>query len=104
MLSDDALVELVLHAEQLGGLFLGELVHRDTGPQRQHLGDGLLVDLVEQVDTLGTGFGLHRGTPLQQLLLPVAQRRGPLELLLLDRGFNGRPTTKPSTGPENARR
>ena len=50
-LADDALVELVLHAQQLGRLFLGELVDGDAGPDGQHLGDGFLVDLVEQIDT-----------------------------------------------------
>jgi hypothetical protein len=34
-------------------VFLGELVDRDAGPDRQHLGDRLFVDLVEQVDTVG---------------------------------------------------
>ena len=53
VLTDDALVQLFLHAQQLGGLFLGELVDRDTGPQREHLGDRLFVHLVEEVDALG---------------------------------------------------
>ena len=48
-LADNPLVELVLHGEEFLGLLLGQLVNRDTGPHRQHLGDGLLVDLVEQV-------------------------------------------------------
>ncbi len=44
VLADDALVQLVLHVEQLGGLLLGEPVHRDAGPLGEHLGDLLLVD------------------------------------------------------------
>ena len=52
LLADDPLVQLVFHPEQLLGLFFGELVDRDTGPQREHFGDGFFVDLVEQVDAL----------------------------------------------------
>ena len=52
LLADDPLVQLVLHAEELRGLLLGELVDGDAGPDGQHLGDGLLVDLVEEVDAL----------------------------------------------------
>ena len=58
LLADDPLVQLVLHAEQLGGLLLGELVDGDAGPEREHLGDRLLVDLVEQVDARGLDLGL----------------------------------------------
>jgi hypothetical protein len=50
-LADDPLVQLGFHVEQLGGLFLGELVHRDARPDAEDLGDGFFVDLVEQVDT-----------------------------------------------------
>jgi hypothetical protein len=44
-------VEFVLHAQELGSLFLSELVDGDARPDREDLGDGLLIDLVEQVDT-----------------------------------------------------
>ena len=84
---DDLLVQLVFHAEELGGLLLGELVHRDAGPQREHFGDRLFGDLVEEVDALGAPLGFLRRTLLEQFLLTVAQVRGPLELLGLDRGF-----------------
>ena len=87
VLADDALVQLLFHAEQLGGLFLGELVDGDARPQREHLGDRLLVHLVEEVDALGAPLLLLRGALLEQLLLLVAQLRGALELLRLDRGF-----------------
>src|SRR5262249_41273292 len=87
VLADDALVQLFLHAEELRGLFLGELVDRDAGPERKHLGDRLFVDLVEEVDTFGAPLAFLVGTLLEQVLLTVAQLRGPLELLRLDRGF-----------------
>ena len=58
LLADDALVQLVLHAQELGRLLLGEAVDRDAGPVGQHLGDGLLVDDVEEVDALGPQLGL----------------------------------------------
>src|SRR5262249_435835 len=86
-LTDDALVQLVLHAEELGRFFLGELVDRNTRPQCQHFGDRLFVDLVEQVDTLGAPLALFGRTLLEQRLLTVAQLRGPLELLRLDGRF-----------------
>ena len=84
LLADDALVEVLLHLEQTLGLLLGELVHRDTGPQRQHLGDGFLVDLVEQVDAVGLDLELLGGLLLEQRLLLVAEATGLFELLLLD--------------------
>ncbi len=84
---DDLLVQLVFHAEELGGLLFSELVHRNAGPQREHLGDGLFGDLVEEIDALGTPLGLLGRALLEELLLTVAQVRGPLELLCFDRGF-----------------
>ena len=87
VLTDDPLVQLLFHAEQLRGLFLGELVHRDAGPEREHLGDRLFVDFVEEVDALGAPLLFLVGTTLEQFLLAVAQLRGPLELLRLDRRF-----------------
>ena len=55
------------------------------GPDREHLGDRLLVDLVEQVDTGGLDLGLLGLLLAEQLLLPVAERAGVLEVLGLDR-------------------
>jgi hypothetical protein len=80
LLADDPLVQLVLHAEQLGGLGLGELVDGDAGPQREHLGDGFLVDLVEQVDARRLDLGLLGVLLLEQLLLAVAQAAGLFEV------------------------
>ena len=84
LLADDPLVELVLHAQELLGLLLGELVDGDAGPDREDLGDGLLVDLVEQVDAGGLDLallGLLRG---EELLLLVAEAAGLFEVLGLD--------------------
>ena len=82
-------MEVVLHLEQTLGLLLGELVHRDPGPQREHLGNGFLVDLVEQVDALGLDLGLLLCLLLEQGLLLVAQAAGLFELLLLDGALLG---------------
>ena len=89
LLADDPLVQLVLHVDELLGLLLGELVDRDAGPQAEHLGDGFLVDLVEQVDAVGAHLGLLGGLLLEQRLLLVAQASGLLEALLLDGGLLG---------------
>src|SRR5213078_1141008 len=44
LLTDDALVQLVLHPHQLLGLGLGQLEDRDAGPHRDDVGDLLLAD------------------------------------------------------------
>src|SRR5215211_2617163 len=44
MLTDDALVQLVLHPHQLLRLGLGQLEHGDAGPHRDDVGDLLLGD------------------------------------------------------------
>ena len=51
---------------------------------REHLGDGLLVDLVEQVDAARLDLGLLGRLLLEQRLLLVAQAAGLLEALRLD--------------------
>jgi hypothetical protein len=89
LLADDALVQLAFHVEQLGGLFFGELEHRDAGPDAEHLGDGFLVDLVEQVDAAGLDFGLLGRLLLEQVLLLVAQATGFFEALLFDGALLG---------------
>ena len=55
----------------------------------EDLGDGFLVDLVEQVDALGLDLGLLGGLLLEQGLLLVAEAAGLLEALLLDGGLLG---------------
>ena len=45
LLADDALVQLVLHADELLGFGLGELEDGDAGPHRDDVGDLFLADL-----------------------------------------------------------
>src|SRR3954447_17202525 len=84
-LADDPLVELVLHAEQPGGLLLGQLEDGDSGPVGQHLGDLLVVDLGDDVHVAGLPRLLALGLLGQEGLLLVAQRRRLLEVLRVDR-------------------
>src|SRR4029453_8221686 len=87
VLADDPLVQLVLHAEQLLGLLLGELEHRDAGPGRQNLGDLLLVHLGQDVHLSGLPLALPPLPLLAQLVLLVAKRRGAPEVLGVDGPF-----------------
>ena len=87
VLADDPLVQLLFHAQELRGLFFGELVDGDARPEREHFGDRLFGHLVEEVDALGAPFGFLRLALLEELLLLVAQVRGALELLRLDRAL-----------------
>ena len=64
-LADDPLVELLLHPQELRRFLLGELVDRDPRPVRQHLGDDVFVDDVEQLDALGAPLLLEGGLPLE---------------------------------------
>ena len=84
-LADDPLVELVLHAEQTRGLLLGQLEDGDAGPVGQHLGDLLVVDLGDDVHVAGLPLLLALGLLGEEGLLLVAQRRGLLEVLRVDR-------------------
>jgi hypothetical protein len=77
-------VKFCLHVEELLRLFLGELVDGNTGPQREHLGDGFFVDFVEQVDAGGLDLDFLGGTLVEQLLLGVAETAGFFEALRLD--------------------
>ncbi len=88
VLPDDALVQLVFHPHQLLRLGLGQLEDGDAGPHRDDVGDLLLADR-------GAVAGLA-GLPLLLELAfffcvswrsGVAQVRGLLELLRLDRGL-----------------
>src|SRR5699024_1885899 len=83
-LPDDALVELLFHAQQTGGLLLGQLEHRDTGPAAEDLGDLLVVDLRHHVQVPGPPLLLAVGALLDELLLLIAQACGLLEVLAVD--------------------
>jgi len=94
LLVDDALVQLVLHPQELLRLFLGELEHRDAGPGRQDLGDLFLVHLGEDVHLARLPLALARGLLLEQVALVVAQPRRSLEVL----GVDGRLLLHPDLG------
>ena len=87
LLPDDPLVQLVLHAQQLGRLLLGEPVDGNARPVGQHLGDDLLVDDVEQVDAFGPPLGLHGLFAVETVLLLLGELLGLIEGLLLDGRF-----------------
>ncbi|CAG7170935.1 hypothetical protein PICSAR21_03545 [Mycobacterium avium subsp. paratuberculosis] len=87
LLADDPLVQLVLHAQQARGLGLGQLEHRDAGPVAQHLGDLLVVHLGDHVEVAGAPLLFALGALRDELLLPVAQAGGLLEVLGVYRRF-----------------
>ncbi len=87
MLADDPLVDLVLHAEELLRLLLGELEDGDAGPHGEHLGDLLLADLGQDVHLAGLPPLLAALALLLELPLLVAERGGALEVLRVDRGL-----------------
>src|SRR5215207_3965698 len=60
LLTDDALVQLVLHPHQLLRLGLGELEHRDAGPHRDDVGDLLLADRGTLARLTGAPLLFHR--------------------------------------------
>jgi len=86
VLADDALVQLVLHPHQLRGLGLGQLEDGDAGPHRDDVGDLLLADRRALAAGLaGLPLLLELALARRQLAFLVAQVRGVLELLRLDR-------------------
>ena len=85
VLADHALVQLVLHPDQLLRLGLGQLEDRDPRPHRDDVRDLVLADLGLLLRLLGAPVLLELLLLLRQLALLVAQRRGLLELLRLDR-------------------
>src|SRR5436309_3893570 len=85
MLADDALVQLVLHPDQLLRLGLGQLEDRDARPHRDDVRDLLLADLRLLLALLIAPVLLELAFLLRQLALLVAQARRLLELLRLDR-------------------
>ena len=80
LLADDPLVELLLHPQELRRLLLGELVDGDARPVRQHLGDDVLVDDVEQFDALGAPLLLEGGLALELLSLLLGELLDELEV------------------------
>ena len=82
VLADDALVQLLLHADELLRLGLGELEDRDARPHRDDVGDLLLADLGLLAVVGGLPVLLELALLLRQLALRVAQRGGALEVLL----------------------
>src|SRR3954462_14788129 len=87
VLADDALVQLLLHADQPLRLGLGQLEDRDARPHRDDVGDLLLPDLGLLGLLLRAPLVLELPLLLGQLPLLVAERGRLLELLPLDRGF-----------------
>jgi hypothetical protein len=87
VLPDHAVVQLLLHPEQLGRLLLGELVDGDPRPVGKDLRDHLLVDDVEALALLGAPLGLHRLLALELLLLERREALGLVEGLPLDRSL-----------------
>ena len=87
VLADDALVELVLHADEPLRLGLGELEDGDARPHGDDVGDLVLADLRLLLVGLVAPLLLELLLLLRELALLVAKLRGLLELLRLDRGF-----------------
>src|SRR5579864_3171614 len=88
LLADDALVQLLLHADEPLRLRLGELEDRDARPHRDDVGDLLLAHLGLLLEVLGAApLLLELALLLRELALLVAQRGGLLEFLGLDRGL-----------------
>ena len=84
-LADHALVQLVLHVHEPLGLRLGELEDRDARPHGDDVGDLLLTDLGLLLPLLRAPLLLELLFLLRELSLLVAQARGLLEFLSLDR-------------------
>ena len=91
LLADDALVQLLLHADELLGLGLGQLEDGDAGPHRDDVGDLLLADDRAGALLAGAPLLLELALLGGELALLVAEVGGLLELLGLDRGLLGAP-------------
>ena len=87
LLSDDTLVQGVLQAEQPLALLLGELGHRHAGPHGDDVGN---VGSGTTTLLLRSFLEAHSSSSALQLvlklLLLVAERGGPLEVLGVDSG------------------
>jgi hypothetical protein len=78
-------VEGLLHVQQSLGLLLGDPGHRDTRPHRHDLGDLFLVDGRLVARDLGLPFGAEGVGQFARGGFRLAQRRGLLVLLVVDR-------------------
>ena len=58
-MSDDALVQLFFHAQQLRGFLFGDAIDRNAGPVGEYFGDGLFVHEVEALATTGLSLGVE---------------------------------------------
>ena len=85
LLADHPVVERVLHVQQALGLLLGDPRDRDAGPHRDDLGDLLLTDRRLLAGHGGLPLGAERIDLLLGGRLGLAQRRGFLVLLVVDR-------------------
>src|SRR5579884_646043 len=85
LLAHDPLVEGILHPEQLLRLLLHETGDGDAGPARHDIRDVVGGDGRDVPSLLRLPRALELFELLPQHLLLVAQRRGPLEVLALDR-------------------
>ena len=86
VLTDHALVEFFLHADQLLRFGLGQLEDRDTGPHRDDVGDLFLADrrLLGSAFALGPAL-LGLALVVRELALLIAKIGGCLEVLAFDR-------------------
>ena len=85
LLADDPVVQGVLHVQQPLGLLLGDARDRDARPHRDDLGDLLLADGRLVAGDRGLPLGAQRVDLLLDGRLRLAQRRGFLVLLVVDR-------------------
>ena len=87
LLTNNPLVQLGFHPQQTLAFFLRQLEDWDTSRCRENLSDQVLVNLSDDVEVPGLPFLLTLGLLADQVLLVVAQPRGLLEVLSVDRRF-----------------
>src|SRR5450756_632194 len=84
VLPDEPRVQLLLHAEELLALGLGDLDHRDAGPHAHDLGDLVFTDAGPHALVARLPLVFELELLVAELALLVAQVGGLLELLRLD--------------------
>src|SRR5215468_1900800 len=84
LLADDAAMESIFHAGELGGLLLLELGERDARPAGHDVFDVFLADGLGPLALALVPLALHLLVATAEELLLLAQRRGLLELLRLE--------------------